>query len=97
VHFPLLEVRCFRRDQQTDDETEKPKHRTEDFDNQNFYEPKDKLTMRDGDIDAASTYKLGSAASASAAPLPLIPTDTPHTKLHIPTVNPDQNRAYPAK
>ena len=38
-------------------------------------------------------YKLGSAASASAALLPLIPTETPHIKLHIPTVNPDQNSA----
>ena len=39
------------------------------------------------------TYKLGSAASASAALLPLIPTETPHIRLHIPTVNPDQNSA----
>lgn len=39
------------------------------------------------------TYKLGSAASASAALLPLIPTETPHIRLHIPTVNPDQKRA----
>ena len=39
------------------------------------------------------TYKLGSAASASAALLPLMPTETPHIRLHIPTVNPDQKRA----
>jgi hypothetical protein len=41
------------------------------------------------------SYKLGSAASANAALLPLIPTDTPHIKLHIPTVNPAQKRANP--
>ena len=41
------------------------------------------------------SYKLGSAASASAALLPLIPTETPHTKLHSPTVMPAQNKAYP--
>lgn len=40
-------------------------------------------------------HKVGSAASASAALLPLIPTETPHIKLHIPTVRPDQKRAYP--
>lgn len=39
------------------------------------------------------THKLGSAASANAAPLPLIPTLTPHTRLHIPTVKPAQKRA----
>ena len=41
------------------------------------------------------TYRLGSAASANAALLPLIPTETPHIRLHIPTVIPDQNNAYP--
>jgi hypothetical protein len=40
-------------------------------------------------------HKLGSAASANAALLPLIPTLTPQIKLHIPTVNPDQNSANP--
>ena len=43
----------------------------------------------------AYPYSEGSAASARAALLPLIPTDTPQTKLHIPTVIPAQNRAYP--
>lgn len=46
-------------------------------------------------LSTCDTYKLGSAASARAAPLPLMPTETPHIKLHIPTVIPDQNRAYP--
>ena len=42
-----------------------------------------------------STYKLESAASANAALLPLMPTETPHIKSHMPTVRPDQKRAYP--
>lgn len=41
------------------------------------------------------TYKVESAASAKAALLPLMPTDTPQMRLHIPTVTPDQNRAKP--
>ncbi len=48
-----------------------------------------------GCMDFFPTHKLGSAASASAALLPLIPTETPHIKLHMPTVRPDQKRAYP--
>lgn len=39
------------------------------------------------------TYRLGSAASARAALLPLIPTETPHIRLHVPTVKPAQNKA----
>jgi hypothetical protein len=41
------------------------------------------------------SYKLGSAASARAAELPLMPTETPHIRLHVPTVMPAQNSAYP--
>jgi hypothetical protein len=41
------------------------------------------------------TYSEGSAASARAAPLPLIPTVIPHTKLQPPTVMPAQKRAKP--
>lgn len=41
------------------------------------------------------SYKDGSAASARAAPLPLMPTEIPHIRLHIPTVSPDQNNAKP--
>jgi hypothetical protein len=44
---------------------------------------------------AEETHSAGSAASASAALLPLMPTQTPQIRLHIPTVNPAQNRAYP--
>lgn len=45
--------------------------------------------------DAPDTYKLGSAASARAALLPLIPTEMPQIMLHAPTNTPDQNNAYP--
>ena len=41
------------------------------------------------------TNRLGSAASARAAVEPVIPTDTPHRRLHIPTVNPPQKIAKP--
>ena len=42
-----------------------------------------------------SSYSEGSAASAKAALLPLMPTETPQTKLHMPTVKPAQNKANP--
>lgn len=35
------------------------------------------------------------SASAKAAPLPVVPTAIPQTKLHNPTVKPPQNKAYP--
>lgn len=44
---------------------------------------------------APRAYSEGSAASAKAAPLPLIPTATPQIRLHNPTVSPDQNSAKP--
>lgn len=40
-----------------------------------------------------NTYREGSAASASAAPLPLMPTAIPQTRLQPPTVRPDQKSA----
>ena len=43
--------------------------------------------------DYLETHRLGSAASANAAPLPLIPTEIPQIRLHIPTVKPAQNNA----
>ena len=48
-----------------------------------------------GDVGKIWTYSVGSAASASAALLPLMPTHTPQIKLHMPTVIPAQNSAYP--
>src|SRR4051794_31252877 len=41
------------------------------------------------------TNKLGSAASASAAVDPVMPTDTPQSKLQSPTVRPPQKSAKP--
>ena len=41
------------------------------------------------------SYKEESAASARAALLPLMPTETPQIKSHIPTVSPAQNSAKP--
>lgn len=46
-------------------------------------------------IRCHETYRVESAASAKAALLPLMPTDTPQMRLHIPTVTPDQKRAKP--
>ena len=43
------------------------------------------------------THSEGSAASARAAPLPLIPTAIPQTRLQPPTVIPAQKRAKPVK
>ncbi len=40
-----------------------------------------------------TTHSEGSAASANAAPLPLMPTDTPQIRLQKPTVMPVQNMA----
>jgi hypothetical protein len=55
--------------------------------------------MTDAKISTIKTFTNsdGSAASASAALLPTTPTLTPQAKLHIPTVNPAQNSAYPVK
>lgn len=50
-----------------------------------------------GRAAAMKAYRVGSAASANAALLPLMPTATPQMRLHIPTVRPDQNNAYPVK
>lgn len=41
------------------------------------------------------TKSCGSAASAKAAVEPVIPTETPHRRLQIPTVRPPQKSAKP--
>ena len=51
------------------------------------------VSMKGASESANAPYKPGSAASASAALLPLIPTDMPQMRLHMPTVNPAQNNA----
>lgn len=43
------------------------------------------------------TNNVGSAASARAAVAPVMPTDTPQNRLHIPTVSPAQKMENPAE
>jgi hypothetical protein len=43
------------------------------------------------------TKRFGSAASASAAVDPVMPTQTPQRRLHTPTVRPPQKSAKPVK
>jgi len=88
-------IRCLLRQQQPNDQSEKSKHRAEDLDNENLDETIDQRKHGYDERLDGQTYSVGSAASASAALLPLMPTDTPQIKLHIPTVNPAQNKAYP--
>lgn len=55
------------------------------------------LSVRVVEHRSGSAYSDGSAASARAALLPLMPTQTPQIRLHMPTVRPAQNNAYPVK
>lgn len=41
------------------------------------------------------TKRFGSAASARAAVEPVMPTETPHRRLHAPTMRPPQKMAKP--
>jgi hypothetical protein len=91
-----LEILRVTLHKQPDDEAKQPKDSSEDLNSENL----DKsgavsalVTQRYG----GATYNDGSAASARAALLPLMPTQTPQIRLHIPTVNPAQNNAYPVK
>jgi hypothetical protein len=82
----------------TDNQTEKSKNGAEDLNDENLDEPvKEEQCKRVFSVldTTGHTYKLGSAASAKAAPLPLIPTEIPQIRLHIPTVIPPQKTAYP--
>ena len=90
----LLEVDGFSGNQKANNETEQSKNRAKDLNNKNLDEPRamSKQSIPPGD-GFARTHKLASAASARAALLPLIPTETPHIRLHMPTVSPDQNSA----
>lgn len=89
------EFACTSREQEADDETEQTEDGAEDLNDKDLYKS---VTMLDVDwiaTDFSSAHKLGSAASARAALLPLIPTDTPQIRLHAPTSTPDQKMAYP--
>lgn len=81
---------------QSNDETEQTENGTEDLDNENLNETAE-LLVAGRERWLETTYSEGSAASANAALLPLIPTETPQTRLQMPTVSPAQNSAYPVK
>lgn len=95
------EVTCLSGEKQADNEAKQAEDRAEDLDDEDLDESRTTqiISVR-GSTTAIKqpgpvTYSVGSAASASAAPLPLMPTETPQTRLHMPTVRPDQNRAKP--
>jgi hypothetical protein len=92
----LAEVLCGALHEQTNDKTEESENGAENLNDENLDEAAGLLgcmhTRWDWD-----THREGSAASARAALLPLIPTDTPQMRLHMPTVRPAQKRAYPVK
>jgi hypothetical protein len=103
----LAEFVGLARDEEPNNEAKKTKNGAEDFNHQDLDEAArmDKsaacpkldcfLWRRNKKIAQPNAYREGSAASARAAPLPLMPTATPQTRLHMPTVIPDQKRAYP--
>lgn len=84
--------------EQADDKTKQSKDSSKDLNGKDFDEsiivsmPKVVLVY-----SFRETHSAGSAASARAALLPLMPTQTPQIRLHIPTVRPAQNNAYPVK
>lgn len=90
----LLEFGRLSSHQKSDNQTEQAKDRAEDLDNQNPDESIVPLSARSLEKGIVwETYRLGSAASANAAPLPLMPTEIPQIKLQNPTVTPPQKRA----
>lgn len=96
-HIRLYDTEGVRlaRHKQANDETEKAQDGAEDLDDENLNESKGTrdISLELIYVAMAETYSVGSAASANAAPLPLMPTATPQTRLHMPTVRPDQNSA----
>ena len=91
-----LKVLCVALHQQANDESKQSENGGEDLDGKNLDEARMPL-MGDWASGARATYRAGSAASARAALLPLMPTQTPQMRLHMPTVMPAQKRAYPVK
>lgn len=90
-----IEVKCLAGDKQPDDQAKEAENGAEDLDDENLDEArKEQVSLRNSSAALkGKSYSVGSAASARAAPLPLIPTATPHMRLHMPTVMPDQKRA----
>lgn len=89
-----VEIWCVALYEQTDDEAEKPKDRAEDLNDEYLDEP-NPVSVYEVLHLGRMPYRVGSAASANAALLPLMPTETPHIKLQVPTVIPAQNNANP--
>jgi hypothetical protein len=90
-----LEIMCVALHEQSDDQTEQAQNSSEYLNGENLDESN--LVSRAKRDTEGEAYSDGSAASARAALLPLMPTQTPQIRLHMPTVNPAQNRAYPVK
>ena len=97
----LFEIGRFSGDEKTNYQTKETQDRTEDLDHEDLDKPGSSVSgsrwkdVKGENKEIGWTHKLGSAASARAALLPLIPTEIPQTKLHMPTVTPAQKRAYP--
>lgn len=92
VHMCSVEVLCSALHKQSNNKTEQTKNGTKDFNDENLNETVIwSVAGCRGQIH--STYSEGSAASANAALLPLMPTETPQIKLHMPTVSPAQKSA----
>jgi hypothetical protein len=92
---PSLEVLCATLHEQSNNEAEQSKNSSKDLNGEDLDEPNTVSKPLSTRAKAMETHIAGSAASARAALLPLMPTQTPQIRLHIPTVNPAQNRAYP--
>ena len=90
-----FEIVCVALHEESNDQAEQSKDSSEDLNRENLDEPK--YVSQESDSVYWKTYSVGSAASANAALLPLMPTQTPQIKLHMPTVMPAQNSAYPVK
>ncbi len=100
VIIPLAtEIEGLAGDKQTNNEAKEAQNGAEDLDDENLDETGDCLSVTNvcqgQRAEGEATHSVGSAASANAAPLPLIPTARPQTKLHMPTIRPDQKRANP--
>lgn len=96
VPVSSLKVLCVALHQQSNDKSKQSENSGKDFDSENLDEPNRKLASS-WSLRMWVTCSAGSAASARAALLPLMPTQTPQIRLHMPTVSPAQKRAYPVK
>lgn len=91
----LLKIICAALQQQSNDQTEESKDGREDLNDENLHKSGHPVSFDLPLLFPMSTHSAGSAASANAALDPLMPTLTPHTRLHMPTSKPAQNSAKP--